>query len=269
MTRTAALTSEELKPPENPFAAQARSVRKVYKTGATQLEALRGVDFGIPKRTFTAIMGPSGSGKSTLMHCMAGLDTVTSGEIYVGDTCVNELNDRGLTKLRRERIGFVFQSFNLVPTLNVLENITLPLDLAGRKYDPAWLNEVVETVGLGNRLRHRPTELSGGQQQRVACARAFISRPEIVFGDEPTGNLDTRSGTEVLRFLRDSVRVMGQTVVMVTHDPFAASYADIVVFLTDGRIIDQISDPTQDSVLERMRNLEPSQQPGVRARETP
>lgn len=257
MTHTAALTSEELKPPENPFAVQAHSVRKVYDTGATKLEALAGVDFGVPKKTFTAIMGPSGSGKSTLLHCMAGLDTVTSGEMFIDDTSVTKLNDRGLTRLRRDRVGFIFQSFNLVPTLSVLENITLPLDLAGKKYAPAWLEEIVRTVGLTDRLRHRPTELSGGQQQRVACARAFITRPEVVFGDEPTGNLDSRSGAEVLRFLRESVHLLGQTVVMVTHDPFAASHADIVVFLKDGQIIDQLSEPTQDSVLERMRRLEP------------
>jgi putative ABC transport system ATP-binding protein len=257
-THMAALTAEDLKPPENPFAAQARSVRKVYGSGPTELEALRGVDFGVPKRTFTAIMGPSGSGKSTLMHCMAGLDTVTSGEVFIGDTSVTGLDDRGLTRLRRDRVGFVFQSFNLIPTLSVLENITLPLDLSGRTCNPDWLDEVVRTVGLTDRVHHRPAELSGGQQQRVACARAFIGRPEIVFGDEPTGNLDSRSGTEVLEFLRASVDTMDRTVVMVTHDPYAASYADIVVFLADGRIIDQISGPTQDAVLERMRRLEPA-----------
>ncbi len=244
--------------PSGPLVARAASVRKVYRTGATEVAALRGVDFGVSRGTFTAIMGPSGSGKSTLMHCMAGLDTVSSGEVLIGETSVTKLNDRQLTRLRRDRIGFVFQSFNLVPTLNVLENITLPLDLAGRKYDPQWLETVIETVGLAERLKHRPTELSGGQQQRVACARALIGKPEIIFGDEPTGNLDSRSGAEVLDFLRDSVRKMEQTIVMVTHDPFAASYADRVVFLSDGQIVDQIDNPTRDAVLDRMRQFEPA-----------
>ncbi|MCX5115272.1 ABC transporter ATP-binding protein [Streptomyces sp. NBC_00378] len=205
---------------------------------------------------FTAIMGPSGSGKSTLMHCMAGLDTISGDSARIGETELIGLKDKKLTQLRRDKIGFVFQAFNLLPTLSALENITLPMDIAGRKPDRAWLDRVVATVGLSGRLNHRPGQLSGGQQQRVAVARALASRPEINFADEPTGNLDSRSGTEVLGFLRDSVRELGQTVVMVTHDPVAASYADRVVFLADGRIVDDMPDPTAGKVLERMKGFD-------------
>ncbi|WP_203976917.1 ABC transporter ATP-binding protein [Planotetraspora silvatica] len=239
-----------------PLAARAVGVTKVYGTGDARVSALGGVTLGIPGGRFTAIMGPSGSGKSTLMHCLAGLDTVTDGKVFVGDVELTRLDDRRLTRLRRDRIGFVFQSFNLIPTLTALENITLPMDIAGVRPDPAWLDTVIDTVGLRPRLRHRPSELSGGQQQRVACARALASKPEIIFADEPTGNLDSRSGAEVLSFLRNSVREMGQTVVMVTHDPVAASYADLVVFLADGRIVDQLAGPTAEGVLERMKGLD-------------
>nr|WP_229759098.1 ABC transporter ATP-binding protein [Peterkaempfera bronchialis] len=214
--------------------------------------ALDQVDVDIARGRFTAIMGPSGSGKSTLMHCLAGLDSVTSGQIWIGDTEITGLKDKQLTRLRRDKIGFIFQAFNLLPTLNALENITLPMDIAGRKPDQAWLDQVVETVGLADRLKHRPTQLSGGQQQRVAVARALAAKPEIIFGDEPTGNLDSRSGAEVLNFLRRSVDELGQTIVMVTHDPVAAGYADRVLFLADGRIVDDMSTPTADAVLERM-----------------
>ncbi|MFD0329161.1 ABC transporter ATP-binding protein [Streptacidiphilus monticola] len=229
---------------------------KVYGEGDTRVTALDQVSVEFAKGEFTAIMGPSGSGKSTLMHCMAGLDSVTSGSARIGDTELVGLKDKQLTKLRRDHIGFIFQAFNLLPTLTALENITLPMDIAGRKADQAWLNQVVDTVGLRDRLGHRPSQLSGGQQQRVACARALASRPEIVFADEPTGNLDSRSGAEILSFLRSSVRELGQTIVMVTHDPVAASYADRVVFLADGRIVDELFDPTADSVLDRMRRFD-------------
>ncbi|WP_433338466.1 ABC transporter ATP-binding protein [Spirillospora sp. CA-294931] len=245
------------------FAARAHQVAKVYGSGDAKVIALDGVTVGIPRGRFTAIMGPSGSGKSTLMHCMAGLDSVSSGEVFIGDTELSRLKDKQLTRLRRDKIGFVFQAFNLVPTLTALENITLPMDIAGRKPDKQWLDSVIETVGLRPRLKHRPTELSGGQQQRVACARALASRPEIIFADEPTGNLDSRSGAEVLAFLRDSVRQMGQTIVMVTHDPAAAAFADQVLFLTDGQIVDTMAGPTAEKVLDRMKGLE---LPGVAAR---
>ncbi|KOU55174.1 peptide ABC transporter ATP-binding protein [Streptomyces sp. MMG1533] len=201
-------------------------------------------------------MGPSGSGKSTLMHCLAGLDTVTSGQIYLDETEITGLKDKKLTQLRRDRIGFIFQAFNLLPTLNALENITLPMDIAGRKPDKAWLGRVVDTVGLSDRLKHRPTQLSGGQQQRVAVARALAARPEIIFGDEPTGNLDSRAGAEVLSFLRRSVDELGQTIVMVTHDPVAASYADRVLYLADGRIVDEMYKPTAETVLDRMKDFD-------------
>jgi putative ABC transport system ATP-binding protein len=200
-------------------------------------------------------MGPSGSGKSTLMHTVAGLDTLTEGHAFIGDTEVSGLDDRRLTQLRRDKIGFIFQAFNLVPTLTAIENIALPSALAGGKPDPVWLDLVVSTVGLGDRLEHRPSELSGGPQQRVAVARALASRPEIIFGDEPTGNLDSRSGAEILAFMRQAVRELGQTIVMVTHDPVAASYADRVLFLADGRIVDEMSDPTPDRVLDRMKSF--------------
>lgn len=237
-------------------AAAALDLVKLYGTGDTQVKALDGVSAEFARGEFTAIMGPSGSGKSTLMHCLAGLDSASSGEVRIGDTALTGLSDKQMTALRRDRIGFVFQAFNLVPTLTALENITLPLDIAARKPDQDWLDTVVKRLGLGDRLDHRPSELSGGQQQRVACARALVGKPEIIFGDEPTGNLDSHSSGEVLSILRASVDEFGQTVVIVTHDPRAASYADRVVFLADGRIVDELRDPTQDSVLDRMKALE-------------
>ncbi|OEV12593.1 hypothetical protein AN218_07505 [Streptomyces nanshensis] len=242
--------------PAGVAAARATDLSKVYGQGETKVVALDAVSVEFQQAQFTAIMGPSGSGKSTLMHCMAGLDSVTGGSALIGDTELTKLKDKKLTQLRRDRIGFIFQAYNLLPTLNALENITLPLDIAGRKADKAWLDRVIETVGLSGRLKHRPSQLSGGQQQRVAVARALASRPEIIFGDEPTGNLDSRSGAEVLGFLRNSVRELGQTIVMVTHDPVAASYADRVVFLADGRIVDDLFGPTAESVLERMKSLD-------------
>ncbi len=245
-------------------AAQAVRACKTYGLGDTEVKALDHVDVAfdagqmtaIDAGQMTAIMGPSGSGKSTLMHCIAGLDNLTSGAVMIGDTDLGQLNERQLTLLRRKRIGFVFQAFNLVPTLSAMENITLPLDLAGAKIDSNWVDEVIRSVGLTERIRHRPSELSGGQQQRVAIARALASRPEIIFADEPTGNLDSRTGTEILDFMRSAVREMGQTIVMVTHDPLAASYSDRVVFLADGRVVDEMRDPTPDSVLDAMRGLD-------------
>jgi putative ABC transport system ATP-binding protein len=237
-------------------AARAMDVWKVYGTGEARVLALRGVSLELERGRYTAIMGPSGSGKSTLMHCLAGLDSVSRGEVWVGDTRVTGLGDAGLTRLRRDNVGFVFQTFNLLPTLTADENIRLPLSIAGRKPDQRWYDTVIDTVGLRDRLNHRPSQLSGGQQQRVACARALVTRPEVVFADEPTGNLDSRSGAEVLGFLRDSVREFGQTIVMVTHDPVAASYADRVVFLGDGQIVDEMSDPTPEAVLDRLKRLD-------------
>ena len=237
------------------LAARARRVCKTYGTGDTEVAALRDVDLELPRGEFTAIMGPSGSGKSTLMHCLAGLDTLTSGQVFVADTDLAALSDRERTLLRRDRLGFVFQAFNLLPTLTAEENITLPADLAGRTPDPAWFDTVVDALSLRDRLRHRPTELSGGQQQRVAIGRALISRPEVVFADEPTGALDSRAGTELLRFLRSVVDDLGQTVVMVTHDPGAAAYADRVVFLVDGQVVQELRDPTRDRVLQIMGRL--------------
>jgi putative ABC transport system ATP-binding protein len=235
-------------------AARAVDVWKVYgKTEATRVEALAGITVDFERGGFTAIMGPSGSGKSTLLHCLAGLDRVTAGEAYLGDVAVSGLSEKDLTLLRRDRIGFVFQSYNLLPTLDALENITLPMALARRSPESAWLDEVVSTVGLGDRLEHRPSELSGGQQQRVAVARALASRPDIVFADEPTGNLDSRSGNEILGFMRGAVRELGQTIVMVTHDPVAASFADSVVFLADGVIVDRMTEPTAPRVLDRLK----------------
>ncbi|MFI8569243.1 ABC transporter ATP-binding protein [Rhodococcus sp. NPDC078407] len=238
------------------IAARAVDVSKVYGSGDTQVHALSGVSVDFARGEFTAIMGPSGSGKSTLMHCLAGLDTASSGTVTIGDTELTALSDKEMTGLRRDRIGFVFQAFNLVPTLTALENITLPLDIAGRVPDQGWLDTVVDRLGLRDRLDHRPSELSGGQQQRVACARALAGRPDIVFGDEPTGNLDSRSSGEVLSILRTAADEFDQTVVIVTHDPRAASYADRVVFLADGAVIDQLNSPTADAVLERMKKLE-------------
>ncbi|WP_274559350.1 ABC transporter ATP-binding protein [Streptomyces spiramyceticus] len=237
-------------------AARATELSKVYGQGETQVVALDRVTVDFRQGEFTAIMGPSGSGKSTLMHCVAGLDSFSSGSVRIGETELGTLKDKQLTQLRRDKIGFIFQAFNLLPTLTAAENITLPMDIAGRKPDKQWLEKVIGMVGLSDRLSHRPTELSGGQQQRVAVARALASRPEIVFGDEPTGNLDSRSGAEVLGFLRNSVRELGQTVVMVTHDPVAASYADRVIFLADGRIVDEMLNPTADGVLDRMKEFD-------------
>jgi putative ABC transport system ATP-binding protein len=237
------------------IAAAAREATKVYGSGQTEVVALDHVTVDFERARFTAIMGPSGSGKSTLMHCLAGLDTLTSGEAWIGDTNVASLDDKGLTQLRRDQIGFVFQTFNLVPTLNALENITLPQSLAGRKADPAWLDRIIDTVNLRDRLHHRPAELSGGQQQRVAVARALAGQPSIIFADEPTGNLDSRSSGEILEFLKGAVEQLGQTIVTVTHDPVAASYASRVVFLADGRIVDEQADPTTESVIDRMKEL--------------
>ncbi|WP_406480876.1 ABC transporter ATP-binding protein [Streptomyces platensis] len=237
-------------------AARATGLTKVYGAGETRVVALDSVSVEFGRGRFTAIMGPSGSGKSTLMHCMAGLDSFSGGSARIADTELSRLNDRQLTRLRREKVGFVFQSFNLLPTLNALENITLPMDIAGRRPDQEWLELIVGTLGLSGRLRHRPSQLSGGQQQRVAVARALAGRPEIIFADEPTGNLDSRSGAELLDFLRESVRELGQTVVMVTHDPVAASYADRVVFLADGRLTDDLPAPTPEAVLDRMRHFD-------------
>ncbi|MEU6675082.1 ABC transporter ATP-binding protein [Streptomyces sp. NPDC046925] len=237
-------------------AARVTNAVKVYGSGDTAVRALDGVSVGFPAGRFTAIMGPSGSGKSTLMHCAAGLDTLTSGAAHIGGTELGTLDDRRLTLLRRDRVGFVFQAFNLVPTLTVAENITLPMDLAGQRGDRAsaeWTDALIDVVGLRDRLHHRPAELSGGQQQRVAVARAFAGRPDVVFADEPTGNLDSRSGDEVLRLLGRAVRQMDRTVVMVTHDPVAAAHADEVVFLADGRLVDRMTDPTADQVLDRLK----------------
>jgi putative ABC transport system ATP-binding protein len=250
----------DIEPPGGPAAhadGGARTVRltKGYGTGETAVRALDEVTVDFPEGEFTAIMGPSGAGKSTLMHCVAGLDTPTSGQVYVGGRELGALSDRALTRLRRERIGFVFQAFNLIPTLTARDNITLPLTLAGRRPEREWLDTVVRILRLGDRLAHRPAELSGGQQQRVALARALITRPEIIFADEPTGNLDSRSGTEVLDLLRGAVDDLGQTVTMVTHDPVAASRADAVVFLADGRVVDVMRDPTPATVLDRMGAL--------------
>jgi putative ABC transport system ATP-binding protein len=236
-------------------AARVVDLTKVYGTGAAQVRALDGVSLDIAAGEFTAVMGPSGSGKSTLMHCCAALDVPTTGQVFIGDTEIGSLSDKLLTQLRRERIGFVFQSFNLVPTLTAEENILLPLSIAGRKPEREWYDAVIASVDLGDRLRHRPNQLSGGQQQRVAVARALTSRPDIVFADEPTGNLDSRSGAEVLTLLRTSVDDHGQTTVMVTHDPVAAAYTDRVVFLADGKIVDELRHPDREQVLDKMQEL--------------
>ncbi|MET8409516.1 ABC transporter ATP-binding protein [Streptomyces sp. NPDC005195] len=238
------------------LAAGVTDAVKVYGSGDTAVRALDGVSVGFPAGRFTAIMGPSGSGKSTLMHCAAGLDTLSAGTAFIGDTELSTLDDRRLTLLRRDHVGFVFQAFNLVPTLTVAENITLPLDLAGTKGSPEWIDALIDVVGLRDRLHHRPSELSGGQQQRVAVARAFAGRPDIVFADEPTGNLDSRAGAEVLDLLGTAVRRTNRTVVMVTHDPVAAAHADEVVFLADGRLVDRLESPTADKVLDRMKALD-------------
>jgi putative ABC transport system ATP-binding protein len=238
-----------------PSAARAVAASKIYGSGDAEVRALDSINVEFASGMFTAIMGPSGSGKSTLLHVLAGLDPVTSGEVFIGEIELSTLKDKDLTLVRRDRLGFVFQSFNLIPTLNALENMTLPLSLGGRKVDPAWQDEVVKAVGLGDRLGHRPNELSGGQQQRVAVARALLSKPEIVFADEPTGNLDSRSSSEVLSFMRAAVDNFGQTIVMVTHDAGAAAYADRVVFLADGRIEAELMNPTSAAVLDRMKQL--------------
>lgn len=236
-------------------AAHAVDLRKTYGTGDATVHAVAGIDVTFERARFTAVMGPSGSGKSTLMHCMAGLDRPTSGKTYVGDLEVGSLDDKELTQMRRDRIGFVFQSFNLVPTLTAGENITLPADLAGREVDREWFDYLVKQLGITDRLSHRPNEMSGGQQQRCACARALINHPDLVFADEPTGNLDSNSSAEMLGFLRRSVDDFGQSIAMVTHDPRGAAYADRVVFLADGKVVDELAEPTADSVLERVRTL--------------
>jgi putative ABC transport system ATP-binding protein len=236
--------------------AEVEALGKVYGDGQNAVVALDGVSARFRRGEFTAVMGPSGSGKSTFMHCLAGLDTPSSGRVRIGGTDLGPLNEAKLTRVRRDRIGFVFQSFNLLPTLTAWENITLPLSLAGRAPDRAWTTEVVDAMGLADRLGHRPAQLSGGQQQRVACARALVTRPEIVVADEPTGNLDSRSGARILVLLQRCARQWGQTVLMVTHDPVAAGYADRVLFLTDGRLVDEMARPTPDLVLDRMRRFD-------------
>jgi putative ABC transport system ATP-binding protein len=244
-----------ISPPATSVAARAVGASKIYGAGEAEVRALDSISVEFERSRLTAIMGPSGSGKSTLLHCLAGLDRLTSGDIYLGDALISSMGEKQLTVIRRDKLGFIFQSYNLIPTLDALENITLPMSLAGRKPDQEWLDTVVDTVGLRDRLSHRPSELSGGQQQRVAVARALLSRPEIVFADEPTGNLDSRSGTEILSFMRKAVDDLGQTIVMVTHDPSAASYADRVVFLADGHIVDELHAPTAESVLDKMKRL--------------
>ncbi|MGI9621995.1 MAG: ABC transporter ATP-binding protein [Acidimicrobiales bacterium] len=249
------MTSTPPAPPVTALAARAEGASKIYGSGDTEVRALDGVDVNFVTAQFSAIMGPSGSGKSTLMHCMAGLDGLTSGNVWIGDVDLTKLSERELTLLRRERVGFIFQAFNLIPTLSAIENITLPMALAGRTADQDWLDHVVATVGLDDRLKHRPNELSGGQQQRVAVARALASRPEIIFADEPTGNLDSRTGAEILEFMREAVTELGQTIVMVTHDPVAAGYADRVVFLADGKVTGEMADPSADSVFDYLKTL--------------
>jgi putative ABC transport system ATP-binding protein len=252
---TAATPPASLTPITGTAAAGAVDAMKVYGRGDSEVRALDGVTVAFEKGRFSAIMGPSGSGKSTLMHCLAGLDSLTSGAVYIGDTYLASLSDKHLTELRRTQVGFIFQAYNLVPTLTALENITLPLLLGGTKGDQQWIDRVIDTVGLRDRLSHRPSELSGGQQQRVAVARALASQPTIIFADEPTGNLDSRTGAEILTFMQLAVRELGQTIVMVTHDPVAASYADRVIFLADGRIVDEMAEPTAERVLDRMKRF--------------
>jgi putative ABC transport system ATP-binding protein len=253
---TVTLTDERVPPKHSASpAAHAADLRKTYGTGQATVHALAGIDVTFERGRYTAVMGPSGSGKSTLMHCMAGLDRPTSGQTFVGDLDIGKLDDKGLTQMRRDHIGFVFQSFNLVPTLTAAENITLPADLAGKQVDKDWFDYLVGQLGIGDRLSHRPNEMSGGQQQRCACARALINRPDLIFADEPTGNLDSNSSAEMLSFLRRSVTEFGQSIVMVTHDPHGAAYADRVIFLADGKIVGELADPTADSVLERIRTV--------------
>ena len=249
------MTATEAAPTSTTAAARAVDVRKIYGSGDTVVNALDGVSVEFRRAQYAAIMGPSGSGKSTLLHCLAGLDRVTSGHVFLGDDEISAMSEKQLTLVRRDKIGFVFQSYNLVPTLTGMENINLPLALAGRKADPEWLAQIIETVHLADRVEHRPNELSGGQQQRVAVARALVSKPDVIFADEPTGNLDSKSGAEILGFMRKAVTDLGQTIVMVTHDPVAAAYADRVVFLADGIICGDISEPTVDSVIANMRSL--------------
>ncbi len=236
-------------------AASIREGVKIYGTGETEVRALDGITASFEAARFTAIMGPSGSGKSTLLHCLAGLDTLTSGQVSIGDVDLGSLTDNELTRLRRDRVGFIFQAYNLVPTLNAMENITLPMAIAGRSPDQAWLDTIIDTVGIRHRLRHRPAELSGGEQQRVAAARALASKPDIIFADEPSGNLDSVSGAELLGFLRRAVEDLGQTIVMVTHDPAAAGYADRVLFLRDGTTVGEMTEPTAERILDRLREL--------------
>jgi len=246
---------DNLAQPDRRVAARAEGLTKTYGTGDATVTALDDVTVELYTGEFTAVMGPSGSGKSTLMHCLAGLDSLTSGAVYIGTTYLASLDDKALTRLRRDQIGFVFQAFNLLPTLTAEENITLPLALGGHHPEKEWLDTVVSTVGLGDRLNHRPSELSGGQQQRVAVARALVTRPQIIFADEPTGNLDSRSGGEILAFMQRAVKELGQTIVMVTHDPTAAGHADRIIFLADGRIVDEMREPTAERVLDRLKQL--------------
>ena len=243
-------------PAAGDVASRAVDAVKVYGTGATTVTALDHMSVDFARGTFTALMGPSGSGKSTLLHCLAGLDRLTSGRAHLGDVDVTGLDERGLTQLRRDRVGFIFQGFNLVPTLTAEENIELPLALARRDIDRSWLQKIVDTVGIGQRLSHRPSELSGGEQQRVAAARALLGRPDVIFADEPTGNLDSKTGAALLSFLRDAVHDLGQTIVMVTHDPVAAGYAERVVFMADGRVVDEMASPTAATILQRMQDLD-------------
>jgi putative ABC transport system ATP-binding protein len=249
------VTTTGILPTSTAIAARAVDASKIYGTGDTQVRALDGISVDFARNHFTAIMGPSGSGKSTLLHCLAGLDRLTSGQIFLGDIEISAASEKQLTLIRRDHVGFIFQSYNLIPTLNAVENMTLPMSLAGTRPDREWLDKIVDTVRLRDRLSHRPNELSGGQQQRVAVARALMSKPEIIFADEPTGNLDSRAGAEILEFMQGAVRDLGQTIVMVTHDPTAASYADRVVFLADGKIVDELQSPTAEAVLDRMKQL--------------
>jgi putative ABC transport system ATP-binding protein len=247
--------TETITPPQTGVAARAVDAYKIYGSGEAEVRALNGITVDFESARLTAIMGPSGSGKSTLLHCMAGLDRLTTGEIFLGTTPISECSEKQLTLIRRDKLGFIFQSYNLIPTLTALENITLPMALAGTKPDASWLDTIVTTVRLKDRLSHRPSELSGGQQQRVAVARALLSRPDIIFADEPTGNLDSSSGREILTFMRAAVDDFGQTIVMVTHDPIAAGYADRVIFLADGAIVDELASPSADLVLDKMKSL--------------
>ncbi len=247
--------TETLTPPTTDVAARAIDASKIYGSGEAAVRALNAINVSFQTSRLTAIMGPSGSGKSTLLHCLAGLDRLTSGQIFLGDVEISRAGEKELTLIRRDKLGFIFQSYNLIPTLNALENMTLPMSLAGTKPDPAWLDTIVKTVRLEDRLTHRPAELSGGQQQRVAVGRALLSKPEIIFADEPTGNLDSRSGAEILTFMRKAVDDLGQTIVMVTHDPIAASYADRVVFLADGAIVDELLETNADTIIDKMKSL--------------